>query len=150
MPVSAIRVVSQSRNGLSAFILPCKRLDFHYCDWAGSSTGMNEFLRTLLPNFARQHPSIEMTVSPRPRQHPIIRASYINGREKVVCVRKLDPRQIWKKAVLLRDASGEKLQRRTKRGVVSSGGQQSVRGVWSPFHAVGPVDATKLLLGNRV
>ena len=29
-----------SQNGVGAFILPCKRLDFHYCDWAGSSRGM--------------------------------------------------------------------------------------------------------------
>lgn len=31
---------SMSQNGLGAFILQCKRLDFHYCDWAGSSRGM--------------------------------------------------------------------------------------------------------------
>lgn len=28
------------QNGVGAFILPCKRMDFHYCDWAGSSRGM--------------------------------------------------------------------------------------------------------------
>ncbi len=28
------------QNGVGAFILQCKRLDFHYCDWAGSSRGM--------------------------------------------------------------------------------------------------------------
>ena len=28
------------QNGVGAFILQCKRLDFHYCDWAGSSKGM--------------------------------------------------------------------------------------------------------------
>lgn len=29
-----------AQNGVGAFILQCKRLDFHYCDWAGSSKGM--------------------------------------------------------------------------------------------------------------
>lgn len=28
------------QNGVGAFILQCRRLDFHYCDWAGSSRGM--------------------------------------------------------------------------------------------------------------
>lgn len=28
------------QNGVGAFILQCKRLDFHYSDWAGSSTGL--------------------------------------------------------------------------------------------------------------
>ena len=28
------------QNGLGAFILQCRKLDFHYCDWAGSSKGM--------------------------------------------------------------------------------------------------------------
>ncbi len=36
------------QNGVSTFILPCKRLDFHYCDWAGSSRGMKSVLSTTL------------------------------------------------------------------------------------------------------
>ena len=28
------------QNGVGTFIRQCKRLDFHYCDWAGSSRGM--------------------------------------------------------------------------------------------------------------
>ena len=55
----------------------------------------------------------------------------MNGREKVICVRNLDANQILKKAELLRDASGKKLQR-IKRKVESE--NTSVRGIWSPFH----------------
>ena len=33
-------VSSFLQNGLGAFILQCRKLDFHYCDWAGSSRGM--------------------------------------------------------------------------------------------------------------
>ena len=144
---------AHAQNGVAAFILPLKRLDFHYCDWAGSSRGMkyvlfhsmplslaipvltipSAFLRTLLPRFVSQHPSVETTVSPRPHAHPIIRATYINGREKVICVRNLEPREVMKKAELLRDAGGEKLRRVT--GVVESQ-NQSVRGVWSGLHDV--------------
>lgn len=32
--------LTKLQNGVGAFILQCKRLDFHYCDWAGSSKGM--------------------------------------------------------------------------------------------------------------
>ena len=28
------------QNGVGAFVLQCKKMDFHYCDWAGSSKGM--------------------------------------------------------------------------------------------------------------
>lgn len=122
------------QNGVGAFVLQCKRLSFHYCDWAGSSRGMNSFLRHSLPGFARSHPQIEIEVSPRPRKHPLVKGHYINGREKSVCVRNLTKDQILQKAELLRDASGEKLKRITK-PVKSM--NESVRGVWSPYHAQG-------------
>ncbi|KAI9879064.1 MAG: 39S ribosomal protein L51, mitochondrial [Pleopsidium flavum] len=133
MPVQSIRTVASSRNGVGAFILQCKRLDFHYCDWAGSSRGMNSFLKHTLPTFAAAHPQIEITVSPRPHKHPVVKGTYINGREKAVCVRNLEKEQILQKAELLRDASGEKL-RRVTRPVKS--GNESVRGIWSPYHGV--------------
>ncbi|KAF2238941.1 hypothetical protein EV356DRAFT_460265 [Viridothelium virens] len=131
MPLQALRSATKPQNGVGAFILQCKKLDFHYCDWAGSSKGMNAFLQHNLPTFARQNPQVEITVSPRPRKHPVIRGTYINGREKAVCVKNLEKDQILKKAELLRDASGEKLRRVTK--PVKSV-NESVRGVWDPFH----------------
>lgn len=93
---------------------------------------MNSFLKNTLPAFARAHPQIEIHVSPRPRKHPVVRGHYINGREKAICVRNLQKEQILAKTELLRDASGEKLKRETK-PVTSF--NESVRGVWSPFHA---------------
>ena len=44
-------------------------------------------------------------------------------------------KQIWKKAELLRDTSGEKL-RRVKGGRVVESLNESVRGIWSPMHGV--------------
>jgi large subunit ribosomal protein L43 len=120
-----------AQNGVGAFVLQCKRLDFHYCDWAGSSRGMKAFIKNTLPRFAKENPQIEITVSPRPNKHPVIKGHYINGREKAVCVRNMANELILKKAELLRDASGEKLKRVTK-PVQSI--NESVRGIWSPFH----------------
>ncbi|EGS20730.1 mitochondrial 54S ribosomal protein mL43 [Thermochaetoides thermophila DSM 1495] len=134
MVVRALQQVSVGRNGVGAFILQCKRMDFHYCDWAGSSRGMNGFIKSLLPKFAAEHPQIEITVSPRPSRHPVIIAHYINGKERSICVRNMEPYQILKKVELLRDASGEKNKRVTK-PVQSI--NESVRGVWSPYHGTG-------------
>ena len=49
-------------------------------------------------------------------------------------MRNLQKEQIWKKAELLRDASGEKLKR-VKKPVTRI--KESVRGVWSPYHGGG-------------
>ncbi|KAI9731026.1 MAG: 39S ribosomal protein L51, mitochondrial [Cirrosporium novae-zelandiae] len=131
MPLTGIRTLSRSQNGVGAFILQCKQLNFYYCDWAGSSKGMNAFLKYTLPQFAAKHPQIEIRVSPRPNRHPVVKGYYINGRSKAVCVRNLEKEQILKKVELLRDASGEKLKHVTK--PVRSY-NESVRGIWSPYH----------------
>lgn len=123
------------QNGVGSFILQCKSLSFHYCDWSGSSRGMNTFLSANLSAFASDplNKSIEIHVSPRPNHHPVIKASYINGREKAICVRNLEALQVLRKVELLRDASGEKA-RRVKGGRVVGSLNPSVRGIWSPFH----------------
>ncbi|KZZ93102.1 Ribosomal protein/NADH dehydrogenase domain protein [Ascosphaera apis ARSEF 7405] len=132
MPLIPVRsVVSKAQNGVGAFILQCKRIDFHYCDWAGSSRGMNLFLKHHLPTFAKENPQIEIRVSPRPNKHPIMRGHYINGREKAICVRNMEKEQVLAKANLLKEASGEK-PKRVRKPVSSI--NESVRGIWSPYH----------------
>ncbi|KAJ5599477.1 54S ribosomal protein L51 [Penicillium hetheringtonii] len=119
MPVKGLKTITSARNGVGAFILQCKRLDFHYCNFGGSSRGMLNFLTKDLAAFAREHPQIE------------IRGHYINGLEKAICVRNLEPTEIMKKTMILKEASGEKLKR-TKKPVTSL--NESVRGIWSPYH----------------
>jgi large subunit ribosomal protein L43 len=92
------------------------------------------FLKSQLAKFAAANPHIEITVSPRPRKHPVIIGHYLNGREKAVCVKNMEPLQVLQKAQLIRNATGEKLRRRTK-AVVSI--NDSVRGIWSPYHGKG-------------
>ena len=70
-------------------------------------------------------------MSPRPRKHPVVKGTYINGREKAVCVRNMEKEQILQKAELLRDSDGAKLKRVNK-PVASL--NESVRGIWSPYH----------------
>ncbi len=96
-----------------------------------SNNALSAFLKHQLPAFAAQNPSIEISVSPRPGRHPVIKGQYINGREKAICVRNMEATEVTKKAELLKTASGEKL-RRDRKPVKSF--NESVRGVWSPFH----------------
>ena len=123
----------EKQNGMGAFILPCKRLSLHYCDWAGSSRGMNAYLTSsLFPSLARQNPSIEIQVSPRPNRHPTLIAQYVNGRTKAICVRNLEPFNIHQKAQVLVQSSGAQNRKIRGKNVVS--GNENVRGMWSPFH----------------
>lgn len=92
---------------------------------------MNAFIKSSLPSFAKRNPQIEISVSPRPRRHPVIRAHYINGNQRAICVRNLTNEGVREKAELLRDASGEK-NKRVNKPVTSI--NESVRGIWSPFH----------------
>ncbi|KAJ4392098.1 39S ribosomal protein L51, mitochondrial [Gnomoniopsis smithogilvyi] len=132
MPIKPITdVFTRGANGVGAFVLQCKRMDFHYCDWAGSSKGMNTFIEKALPKFAASHPEIEITVSPKPQRHPTVIAHYINGRTRPVCLKKCDMNQIIKKVEMLRDSTGE-INRKVNKPVRSY--NESVRGIWSPYH----------------
>ncbi|KAL8311604.1 hypothetical protein RB597_002288 [Gaeumannomyces tritici] len=134
MTITPLQRVSVGRNGVGAFIMQCKKLEFHYCDWAGSSKGMNQFIKSHLPAFAAKHPQIEITVSPRPSKHPVITGHYINGRSKPICVRNLEANQILQKVEILRDSDGEKNKRYSKPVTSINLG---VRGIWSPYHGKG-------------
>lgn len=139
MPVTALKTVATAQNGVGAFILQCKRLDFHYCDWAGSSRGMNSLLKSTqtskasaLLDLTSRYPSTEFRISPRPGKHPIVKAYYINGNSKAVCVRNLEPSQIIQKAELMLQNSGTKNKKIRGRNVISS--NENVRGIWSALH----------------
>ncbi|OLL23146.1 54S ribosomal protein L51, mitochondrial [Neolecta irregularis DAH-3] len=131
MTVAAIKQVAKACNGAGAFILQCKSIELCYCDRYGSSRGQKTFISHWLPTFAKENPQIEFIVLNRPGHHPILRGRYINGREKVICVRNMTAREIQTKAELLRNASGMKLKRFDTH-VESK--NASVRGIWSPFH----------------
>lgn len=73
-------------------------------------------------------------MSPRPRKHPVLIGHYVNGNTKSICVKNMDTLQILNKVALLRDASGEKVKKANK-AVTSI--NDSVRGVWSPYHGDG-------------
>lgn len=134
MVVKAIKQVSIARNGVGAFIFPCKKITLQYCNWGGSSQGMRDFLTSKrLDLLSKKYPFIQFGIL-RKSGHPIIRGQYNNGREKVICVRNLNIDNVENKLKLLKDSSGEVLRRRTKNDNVETL-NSSVRGVWSPVHS---------------
>jgi large subunit ribosomal protein L43 len=111
--------------------MQCKRLDFHYCDWWGSSRGMNAFIRHTLPQFAQRNPQIEIVVSPRPATHPVVRGHFVNGKDKELSVKNMEIQQILQMVELLRNDDGEPDKRDVK-PVKSM--NDNVRGIWSGLH----------------
>lgn len=92
------------------------------------------FIKSQLAEFARKHPQIEIAVSPRRSKHPVVIGHYINGKQRPICVRNLEPSQILQKVELLRDSNGEK-NKKVNKPVTSI--NESVRGIWSPYHGNG-------------
>lgn len=133
MVVRVIKQASIARNGVGSYIFPCKKIVLQYCNWGGSSQGLREFLTSKrLPLLAAKYPYIQFEVVKK-SGHPLLRAQYNNGREKVICVRNLNIDNVENKLQVLKDSSGEILRHRTKNDNVESL-NKSVRGVWSPVH----------------
>lgn len=99
---------------------------------------MNHFIRHTLPIFAKQNPQIEITVSPRPAEHPVVRGHYVNGKEKALCVKNMEKQQILQLVEELRNNDGEP-DKRVIKPVQSD--NESVRGIWSGVHG------TKISIG---
>ncbi|KAF8932444.1 39S ribosomal protein L51, mitochondrial [Dissophora ornata] len=92
----------------------------------------SDYVKKDLIQFAKEHPHVEVIVTPRPSKHPVIRGLYLNGKDKVICVRNMEPKDIAGKVTLLKESSGNKMKV-FKKPVIST--TESVRGIWSPFHA---------------
>lgn len=100
---------------------------------AYNSSPTSSFLTSpLLPRLSRTNPQVSIHISPRPHKHPVLRAHYINGREKAICVRNLEKEQILQKCELLVQSLGGKNRKIRGRNVLSE--NEGVRGIWSPFH----------------
>ncbi|AMD18815.1 HBL087Wp [Eremothecium sinecaudum] len=133
MVVKVLKQYSVGRNGLGAFLFPCKKITFQYCNWGGSSQGMRDFLTSKrLTKWAERYPEIQFEVVKK-SGHPVIKGFYTNGRDKAICVRNLNIDNIENKLHLIRDSSGEQLRHRVTNDFVDSM-NNSVRGIWSPMH----------------
>lgn len=120
-------------NGIGHFVLPLVRLHFSYCSHNGDSAGLRQYLRDNLAKLAEADPSVEFVVEPRWGRYPLLRAWYIGGRSKCVCVRRMTAKQVHEMFLKLRDSSGRTLVR-FRQAVKSTA--PAVRPLWSPFHSL--------------
>ncbi|GAA5835467.1 hypothetical protein JCM5353_000152 [Sporobolomyces roseus] len=117
----------------SSFVLGCKKLVLSYSEIQGSALGMRQFLSSShVQQLANQYPGVEIVVKREEGKHPILRALYLNGRSKEICVRSLQPSSIAQKLKLLLDSSGAKIVKIRRPRVEST--NEPVRGMWSAFH----------------
>ncbi|KAJ7124831.1 thioredoxin-like protein [Mycena crocata] len=136
-PLLRAQLNSTPANGHVAFIPQIRKLVFEYCnDWP-SSANTRTFLRRDLIPFAKSNPHVEIVVKQRNRKEPIVRGFYVNGRDKVIALNKLEVTGIHKKLELLLDSSGLKIKPLKRRTVEST--TEAARGIWSGLHAERPV-----------
>ncbi|KNE61023.1 hypothetical protein AMAG_06783 [Allomyces macrogynus ATCC 38327] len=122
------------KNGVGMFVPQIKRIVFNYCERSGSSRGLIDFFQRDLVQFAEAHPHVEMVVHPRPSKHPLVKGTFISGRQKVLCVKNMSSKEIQEHIKLLTEAADAHAKPAIKGGVVSS--TPAVRGIWSPFKQV--------------
>ncbi|KAJ7630482.1 thioredoxin-like protein [Roridomyces roridus] len=123
-------------NGHGSWLPQIRKLVFEYCnDWP-SSANTRTFLQRDLITFARNNPHVEIVVKQRNRKEPIVRGLYVNGRDKVIALNKLEVTGIHKKLELLLDSSGLKIKPLKRRTVEST--TEAARGIWSGLHAERP------------
>ncbi|CAG8702105.1 6575_t:CDS:2 [Funneliformis mosseae] len=125
-------LITIAKNGVGAFVFSCRKIEFNYCERSGSSRGMIEYLQNHLIPFAKENPQLEVVVTPRPSKHPLITGTYLNRKQKQVCVRNKKPDAIAEIVKLIRDNTGVTAKKRFKKPVIST--TESIRGIWSPFH----------------
>lgn len=131
MPVKGIPKVSIPRNGLGAYVVPCRQITIQYCNWGGSSNGIRQLLTSgKLNNIASKKPSIVFDVKEK-SGHPTLKFYYNNDVVKDVDIRNLDQSEIIKQINEYSQNSGNPLFKFNHK-VKSI--NESVRGVWSPMH----------------
>jgi large subunit ribosomal protein L43 len=95
----------------------------------GSSRGMREYIEKRVPELIQKNPQIVTEIKEHRGHHPLIRGEYLNGREKVICLRNLDTDAIEAQVQLLRNTNGKKIKKvadvQTK--------CPTIQGIWNPF-----------------
>lgn len=151
MVVKGIVRNSVARNGLVSFVLPCYKVELQFCNWGGSSQGMREYLTSkLFTKMATEYPQVQFEVVKK-SGHPVLKGFYgsthapghlsansrahvrsnLDANVKPICVKNLTPHGIRDKLALILSSSGTVLK---KHAYAVESHNDSVRGVWSPFH----------------
>ena len=86
-----------------------KELVIRYSDFDGSSKGIREWMRGNLVEFAQANPDLLVKTVLKRNVHPIVRGNYLNGNEKTICIKNLEPEEITSYINDLRNQIGRKV-----------------------------------------
>ncbi|WVF72937.1 hypothetical protein IAT40_007755 [Kwoniella sp. CBS 6097] len=121
--------------GYQHFLTPLRKLIFDYDAESPSQNGIRSFIRKPLINLARENPDVEFVVRRLKRgKAAVLRGHYVNGRDKVICVNKLESDAVSNKVQLLLNSSGAKIKSLKNLTLEAAPTSESARGVWSALH----------------
>lgn len=109
-------------------MLQLRKLQVHFCDFGGSSAGVREFLRDVLPGMTKDKPQAEIETVMRRGRHPFVTGEYVHGNERVVCLRNKRPEEVKETIDSLCNTYGRKVKKIKRRTLTSN---PSIQGVWS-------------------
>jgi large subunit ribosomal protein L43 len=102
-----------------------------YCNYGGSSESVRAFISSgKIVDFAKQNPSVEVIGELRNGKHPYIRAEYLTGFDKQVCVKNESLGRILEVVHMLNNSSGRKIKQ--IEGSTQTD-KPSIQGVWTPM-----------------
>mmetsp|Transcript_19297 Transcript_19297/g.17529 ORF Transcript_19297/g.17529 Transcript_19297/m.17529 type:complete len:132 (-) Transcript_19297:21-416(-) len=105
-----------------------KQLIVRYSDYDGSSRGMIDWIRTKLVDFATNNPSLIITTEIKRNKHPFLKGIYLNGNDKVICVKNQDSNVIHNYALFLRNQIGRKMAEGYNKPKMTN--KPSIQGEW--------------------
>ena len=78
------------QDGIGRHVKQLKRLTFKFCDTSRESVHARQFVEERLIDFATKHPTVIVYALPETGAEPQICAEYLNGREEIKELKKLD------------------------------------------------------------
>ncbi|WRT70164.1 uncharacterized protein IL334_007158 [Kwoniella shivajii] len=121
--------------GYQHFLTPLRKLIFDYDAESPSQHGVRSFIKKPLISLARENPDVEFVVRRLKRgKAAVLRGHYINGRDKVICVNKLEMEGVSNKVNILLNSSGAKIKSLKNLTLEAAPASESARGVWSALH----------------
>ena len=108
-----------------------RKIELFFCEIGGSSNRARQYIKSgKIVEFANNNPSVEVSAKLRNGNHPFIKADYVSGFSKQVCIKNEDLERIEKVVTMLNDSSGRKI---IKIGSPIKTDTPSVQGVWTPM-----------------
>jgi large subunit ribosomal protein L43 len=106
-------------------------LKIFYCNYGGSSAAARDYIATgKIVEFAKKNPTVQVIGELRNGKHPFVRAEYLSGFPKQVCVKNETIRRIEEVIHMLNNSSGRKIK---KIEGSTQTDKPSIQGVWTPM-----------------